>query len=166
MSLSPDFYYANNFILNIYFLFRFTIQIKHLYTFLYILTIEESLNWCRKSSKSFVLFALYHITTVSKISLMGTSSRSEIKVRFVGHKRQHKVFIFLSISFKFNPVFRKKETQICFMKEETFIHRYLKHSHMTAYDKNKTKHFFITTNYCTYISHNIFFLYNVQSYML
>ena len=108
MSLSPDFYYANNFILNIYFLFRFTIQIKHLYTFLYILTIEESLNWCRKSCKSFVLFALYHITTVSKISLMGTSSRSETEVCFVGHKQQHKVFIFLSISFKLNPVFRKK----------------------------------------------------------
>jgi len=66
----------------------------HLYTFLYILTIEESLNSCRKSCKSFVLFALYHITTASKISLMGTSSRSEIEVCFVGHKRQHKVFIF------------------------------------------------------------------------
>jgi len=38
---------------------------------------------------------------------MGNSSRSEIEVCFVGHKRQHKVFSF-SITFKFNPVFRKK----------------------------------------------------------
>jgi hypothetical protein len=133
MSLLADFYNANNFILNIYFLFRFTIQIKHLYTFLYILTIEESLNWCRKSCKSFVLFALYRITTASKISLMGTSSRSENEVCFVGHKQQNKVFIFFCL-FRSNSIqcSVKKETQLCFIKEETFIHRYFKHSRMTA----------------------------------
>jgi hypothetical protein len=116
MSLLPDFYYANNFTLNICFLFRFTIQIKHLYPFLYKLTIEESLHWCRKSCKSFVLYALYHITTVSKISLMGTSSRIEIEVCFVGHKQQHKVSIFLSVSFKFNPVLRTNGNSTLFIE--------------------------------------------------
>jgi hypothetical protein len=41
---------------------------------------------------------------------MGTSSRSENGVRFDGHKQQHNFFIYFSVSFKFNPVFRKKQT--------------------------------------------------------
>jgi hypothetical protein len=55
------------FILTFHFLFRFTIQINNLFTFLYILTIEESFNWCRESCESFVLLALYHITVVRKV---------------------------------------------------------------------------------------------------
>jgi hypothetical protein len=52
---------------------------------------------------------------------MGTSSKSENQVCCVGDKQQHKVFICLSISFKFNPVFRKKGNSLCFVKQQTLI---------------------------------------------
>jgi hypothetical protein len=70
------------------FLFRFMIQIKNLFTFLYILTIEESFNWHRECCRSLVLFTLYHIglIVVRKLSTMGTWEKSENELCFAAYK--------------------------------------------------------------------------------
>ena len=142
-----------HFILNIYFLFRFTIQMKHLYTFLYILTIEESLNWCRKSCKSFVLFALYHIMSVKSV---WWELQAEVKLKCV------LLVISSNIQFSFVCLFRsnsiqcsvKKETQLCSLKQEDIYSSTSKHSCMTALRGGKQSIVFSATNLCTNMHHN------------
>jgi hypothetical protein len=108
-------------ILNIYFLFRFTIQIKHLCTFLCILTIEESLNWFRESCKSFVFFVLYH--TITPVKSVLWELQAEVKLKCV------LLAISSNIKCSFVCLFRensiqcsvKMENQLSFMKQRHLL---------------------------------------------